>query len=255
MEDDNDDEFSHYQSTSKPLQSKYEIHRRSLADKQSDKQAKFFTVYPNDDPNCKHFRLLFSTKNHPTLDTVYKIISSLQDAANPNYRSPRIRVVTRLFKWPEGTVVTEISELEKGDTKELVYSDNRPLKRSSVERAIERNGCYGGQAKLSRNSYNSRGSTKASPVLRSNGSMHTINTPINIKVTSNTVPESHCSVFINPRTTQDFQAILDNVTEMLKMKDPPCLALYPVRQPKTRVRTLIHKPLYCRIKISDEHKT
>ena len=240
MDDDAYDEYSRYQQAprKKAAPARYEVARPSLRSLQSSMKAKILTVYTNGDKyiHDKPIQLSFRIKIYPQLNSL------LDDIARRKERISKT-LVKFLFKWPTGEECVDPHEIsEDDDTTIYVCSDTRRLYRKGRYGGIEFGGNgEGGSSKTSRNSHNSRGtirSEKPSPVtLRSNGSTGR-GQPVNITVISNTNRHSKQSLFIDPRSNLPFESILQNVTEMLDMDKPPCVALFSVKSPYKKVRVI-----------------
>lgn len=234
MDDDTYDDYSRYQQTGpkrKPP-ARYEVARPSLRSLQSSMKAKIITVYTNGDKyiHDKPITLAFKTKIYPQLASLLDDIARRKERINKT-------LVRYLFKWPSGEECVDVQEIgEDDDTNIYVCSDTRKLYKKGRYGGIEFGGEPGVSSKYSRNSHDSRGtlrSEKPSPVARSNGS--TRGQPVNITVISNTNRVSKQSLFIDPKSNLPFESILQNVTEMLDMDHPPCVALYSVKPPYKKV--------------------
>lgn len=240
MDDDAYDEYSRYQQAPrKRAPPRYEVARPTLRSLQSSMKAKIITVYTNGDKyiHDKPIQLSFRIKTYPQLDSLLDDIARRKERINKT-------LVKYLFKWPSGEECVDVHEIsEDDDTTIYICSDTRKLYRRGGYGGIEFGGKPGGSSKYSRNSHDSRGtmrSEKPSPVaMRSNGSMNGgRGQPVNITVISNTNRHSKQSLFIDPKSNLPFEAILQNVTEMLDMDHPPCVALYSVKSPYKKVRLL-----------------
>lgn len=234
-EDDSYDDYARYQPQRKPP-TRYEVARTTLRSLQSSMKAKIITVYTNGDKyiHDKPIQISFRMKTYPQLNSLLDDIARRKERINKT-------LVRFLFKWPSGEECVDVHEIAEDDeTNIYVCSDVKKLYRRGRYGGLEFGGGTGSSNKYSRNSHDSRGtfrSEKPSPVaMRSNGSMTAgRGQPVNITVISNTNRHSKQSLFIDPKSNLPFESILQNVTEMLDMDYPPCVALYSIRPPYKKV--------------------
>lgn len=235
VDDDTYDDYSRYQQAPRKKaqnpSGRYEMVRPSLRSLQSSMKAKIITVYTNGDKyiHDKPITISFRIKAYPQVNSLLDDIARRKERINKT-------MVRYLFKWPSGEEVVDVHEISEDDeTTIYVCSDVKKLYKQGKYGGLEHGASTGsgGSSKYSRDSRGTVRSEKVSPVARrSQGSLNgSRGQPVNITVISNTNRNSRQSLFLDPKSNQPFESILQNVTDMLEMDYPPCIALYSVKPP------------------------
>ena len=207
-------------------------------------RGRLVTFYRSGDSDFKGIRTSIN-KQFPKFDSLL------------NWLSERINIpggVNHLFEIPNGLEIKHIDEIRDGcsyvasktrrwnrsarygDSKEQYWSNRVPS--ASKFRRNERNLLTDPRGKRWHSYPNSRASMQSGPP-QAQGQIG-FQMPRDIRprvltIISNTTRNSREKVILNPQTTQTYEEMLQDITGMLRMQEPPVTALWTTRKPYRKV--------------------
>ena len=229
-------------------------------------RGKLVTFYKNGDPHFKGVKVSINTKQFRKLETLLEWLD------NKIYTP---RGIKHIFLLPSGEEVKELSDFLNGrsyvvsSTKDILrvsygnskenYWSNRPptagrirkgessLALQSVKVRKARSYPASSRASSTTNSMPTYGPAsvrrKDVPRMKDNGmqGLYILRDmkPKVVTIISNSHRDSQEKVILNPRTTQTYEEILQDVSSMLRMEYPPVSALWTSKKPNIKVRKKI----------------
>ena len=207
------------------------------------RKAKLVTFYRNGDPHFNGLSASVSPKLFATFDS---LLAWLDTKIPVNFG------VRHIFTLPDGREVLDISEFVSGRSyvvagehrvKNVVYGESgerfwknrvassgqvQPLKRPSyLVNGKKKSYSDPGNSRLNSMESGARGLGHSRPPES--------NRPRVIVLRSNTDRTSHQKVLFNPQTTQTYEEILHDITNMLNLRFPPVVALFTEKPPNRKV--------------------
>lgn len=243
------DEMPYHVGYGQRLRNKLHAHMppRQSFDTNDDGTGKLVTFFRNGDSNYKGFTTSISFKKFATFETLLVWL---------NEKIPTTAGVRHVFALPEGYEVNDVGDFVNGHSyvvsglkrlnMSVVYGyskenywHNRQMSggknRRYDRRLIRYREDSDGNSSLEPFSNNPISSTQPGIVI---GASPIQNRPRVFTLISNSHRGSREKVILNPNTTQTFEEILHDCTNIIKMSQPPVQALYTAKHPFRRVQSI-----------------